>query len=38
MEIAVERSQDCAEFEAELKECAAPAAAGADVFPLRMIL
>ena len=35
--IAVEKQQDCSQFEAEFKEMAAPSA-GAETFPLRMIV
>jgi hypothetical protein len=36
--IAAHRDADLSQFEAELQECRAPSAEGAQVFPLRLIL
>lgn len=35
---AVERTQDCSQFERELRECAQPTLEGLHVFPLRFVL
>lgn len=36
--IAVSVDQDCSQFEAELRECAAPSSEAVQAFPARMIL
>ena len=36
--IAVDRNEDCSQFEAELKECRAPENADIEAYPLRLVL